>query len=251
MAGRIEKTVFISYRRTNLPWALFVYQNLTIHGYDVFFDYQSIDSGNFESVILDNIRARAHFIVILTPSALENCNKPDDWFRREIETAIDESRNIIPFMVENFDFGNQVVKNALTGQLKILSTYNGLPVQNAYVFEAMERLRNRFLNKTLSDVPKATLRVDAQKITEMQKAAANNAPLVYVEELAETPIEALDLSARVWSALRRTGITTVGEVLELLEKGENAVMTNRKFGIKSLDELRDKMREEGFLKDDS
>jgi hypothetical protein len=79
MTGRIEKTVFISYRRTNLPWALFVYQNLTIHGYDVFFDYQSIDSGNFESVILDNIRARANFIVILTPSALENCNKPGDW----------------------------------------------------------------------------------------------------------------------------------------------------------------------------
>lgn len=52
MPGRIEKTVFISYRRTNLPWALFVYQYLTIYGYDVFFDYQSIDSGDFESVIL-------------------------------------------------------------------------------------------------------------------------------------------------------------------------------------------------------
>ncbi|MEW6405427.1 MAG: toll/interleukin-1 receptor domain-containing protein [Chloroflexota bacterium] len=43
--GRIEKTVFISYRRTNLPWALFIYQNLTMHGYDVFFDYLSIDIG--------------------------------------------------------------------------------------------------------------------------------------------------------------------------------------------------------------
>jgi len=40
--GRIEKTVFISYRRTNLPWALCIYQDLTMHGYDVFFDYQSI-----------------------------------------------------------------------------------------------------------------------------------------------------------------------------------------------------------------
>ena len=39
---RIEKTVFISYRRTNKPWALFVYQNLTMHGYDVFFDYLKV-----------------------------------------------------------------------------------------------------------------------------------------------------------------------------------------------------------------
>ena len=32
MTGRIEKTVFISYRRTNMPWALAIYQNLTAHG---------------------------------------------------------------------------------------------------------------------------------------------------------------------------------------------------------------------------
>jgi len=38
-------------------------------------------------------------------------------------------------------------------------------------------------------------------------------------------------------------------VLELLEKGESAVMSIRNFGEKSLDELRDKMREKGFLKD--
>jgi len=249
--GRIEKTVFISYRRTNLPWALFVYQNLTMHGFDVFFDYQSIDSGNFESVILDNIRARAHFIIILTPSALENCNKTGDWLRREIETAIDENRNIIPFMVDNFDFGSQAVKNALTGKLKILSTYNGLPVHNAYVFEAMERLRNRFLNKALSDVPKSVLRVEARKITEMQKEAANNAPLVDIEkELADAPIEALDLSASTWNALSRSGIKTVGDVLNLLETDGSALNSIRNFEASSLDLLRQMMQEKGYLKDD-
>lgn len=250
MSGRVEKTVFISYRRTNLPWALFVYQDLTIHGYDVFFDYLSIDSGNFESVILDNIKTKAHFIIILTPSALDNCNKPDDWLRREIETAIDENRNIIPFMVEGFNFGSQAVKEALTGKLKILSNYNGLPVENAYVFEAMNRLRNRFLNIALSDVPKGTLQVNAQKITEMQKTAANNAPLVDIEVLVKTPIEALDLSAKTWNALRNSGIKTVGDVLYLLEKGESAVLSKRNFRPRSLDELRQMMQEKGFLKGD-
>ncbi len=66
-------------------------------------------------------------------------------------------------------------------------------------------------------------------------------------EAAETPIENLDLSVRVFNSLKRTGITTVGDVLDLLEKGEEAVMSIRNFGEKSLDELRQKMQEKGFL----
>ena len=68
-------------------------------------------------------------------------------------------------------------------------------------------------------------------------------------EMIETPIENLDLSVRVFNSLKRTGITTVGEVLELLDKGEEAVMSIRNFGEKSLDELRQKMREKGYLRD--
>jgi len=66
-------------------------------------------------------------------------------------------------------------------------------------------------------------------------------------EAADTPIENLDLSVRVFNSLKRTGITTVGDVLELLEKGNDAVMSIRNFGEKSLEELRQKMREKGFL----
>ncbi len=69
-------------------------------------------------------------------------------------------------------------------------------------------------------------------------------------EMIETPIENLDLSVRVFNSLKRTGITTVGEVLELLEKGEEAVMSIRNFGEKSLDELRQKMSEKGYLNDE-
>ena len=69
-------------------------------------------------------------------------------------------------------------------------------------------------------------------------------------EMIETPIENLDLSVRVFNSLKRTGITTVGEVLELLEKGDEAVMSIRNFGEKSLDELRAKMREKGYLEDE-
>ena len=69
-------------------------------------------------------------------------------------------------------------------------------------------------------------------------------------EMIETPIENLDLSVRVFNSLKRTGITTVGEVLELLEKGDEAVMSIRNFGEKSLEELRQKMSEKGYLTDE-
>ncbi len=70
-------------------------------------------------------------------------------------------------------------------------------------------------------------------------------------ETADMPIENLDLSVRVFNSLKRTGVTTVGDVIELLDKGEEAVMSIRNFGEKSLDELRQKMQEKGFLKEEN
>ncbi len=69
-------------------------------------------------------------------------------------------------------------------------------------------------------------------------------------EVYETPIENLDLSVRVFNSLKRAGIITVGEVLELLEKGEDAIMSIRNFGDKSLDELVEKMAEKGYISED-
>jgi len=69
-------------------------------------------------------------------------------------------------------------------------------------------------------------------------------------ETMDTPIENLDLSVRVFNSLKRAGISTVGDVLELLEKGEDAVMSIRNFGEKSLEELKEKMREKGYLQDE-
>ena len=69
-------------------------------------------------------------------------------------------------------------------------------------------------------------------------------------EIYETPIENLDLSVRVFNSLKRAGIITVGEVLELLEKGEDAIMSIRNFGEKSMDELVLQMTEKGYLDGD-
>lgn len=179
---RIENTVFISYRRTNIPWALAIFQDLTQHGYDAFFDFQGIASGDFEQVILENIRARAHFLVLLTPSALERCGDRGDWLRREIEAALQTRRNIVPLMLEGFTFTTPSIASQLTGQLSTLKQYNALHVPADFFAEAMGRLREKFLNVPLESVlhPASTF---ARQAAEAQKAAASIAPTVGPEEL--------------------------------------------------------------------
>lgn len=69
-------------------------------------------------------------------------------------------------------------------------------------------------------------------------------------EWYDTPIEQLDLSVRVFNSLKRTGITKVGEMLEMLERGEETMLAIRNFGEKSLDELKAQLRMKGFLNDE-
>lgn len=67
------------------------------------------------------------------------------------------------------------------------------------------------------------------------------------DEIVDIPIEELDLSVRVFNSLKRTGITTVREVMELNTKGDDALLSIRNFGVKSLTELKDKLEEHGYL----
>jgi hypothetical protein len=70
------------------------------------------------------------------------------------------------------------------------------------------------------------------------------------EETYNVPIESLDLRVRVFNALQRTGITTVGEVLELLDRGPDAMLAIRNFGERSLDELVNQLKQKGYLPTD-
>lgn len=59
-----------------------------------------------------------------------------------------------------------------------------------------------------------------------------------------TPIEDLNLSVRAYNCLKRSGLMTVGQVLE---KSEDELLSLRNFGRKSYDELKDRLIELGFL----
>ncbi len=67
---------------------------------------------------------------------------------------------------------------------------------------------------------------------------------ILTPERYNTPIEDLSLSVRAYNCLKRSGLMTVGQVLE---KSEDELLTLRNFGRKSYDELKARLNEGDFL----
>jgi parallel beta-helix repeat protein len=140
-----QKTVFISYRRTqSRHLAGRIAQILRVHGFDVFLDVDTIDSGDFGQIILNQIATRAHFILVISRGSLKRCKNPDDWLLREIQEAIRLGRNIVPVVDEGSDFFSEI--GMLPSELRdSISHKNTLPLNHFYFDSGMEKLQERFL----------------------------------------------------------------------------------------------------------
>ncbi len=79
--------------------------------------------------------------------------------------------------------------------------------------------------------------------TEQEQPQVANA-LAIPADIYDTPIEELDLSTRTYNCLKRADITKVGQVLEMDEK---ALLSVRNLGQKSMEEIRDKLIERGYI----
>ena len=139
-----EKTVFISYRRSaSRHLARSITLDLRAHGYDVFFDVDTLDNGAFDQIVLRQIALRAHFVLVLSRGSLERCAEEGDWLRREIEEALATGRNIVPILEAGFSFSSEA--KHLPESLSDLPRFNGIPLYPYYFDAAMETLRKRFL----------------------------------------------------------------------------------------------------------
>jgi tetratricopeptide (TPR) repeat protein len=119
-------------------------------------DVESIDAGQMDTIIFNQIAARPYFLVVLAPGSLDRCNQPGDWLRAEIEHAMDYDRIIIPLITSNFSFND--VLPLLTGKLEKLHRYQALNIPHDYFEAAMERLRTRYLkpvNLPVKQTPKS------------------------------------------------------------------------------------------------
>lgn len=136
--------IFISYRREGgFETADSINQRLQKAGYSVFLDLEQLNSGKFNEKLLGVIEGCEDFILVLPPNALNRCNDPQDWVRREVEHAIAKGKNIVPIMLRGFEWPDE---NSLPETLGDLPLYNGITASDHNLFEEnIERLKHKFL----------------------------------------------------------------------------------------------------------
>ena len=101
----VKKNIFISYRRdTGIDIAARVRDFFTSKGFNVFYDIYSMKLGEFDKQIIQHINSSDYFILILSSNALDRCCSEDDWVRMEIECALNNKIQIIPLILPQFKF---------------------------------------------------------------------------------------------------------------------------------------------------
>ena len=96
--------VFVSYRRSEAFTANLVAEKLRSLGYSVFFDVETLRSGNFNTQLYDVIQHCKDFVLVLPPNALDRCVSEEDWIRKEVCYAMECKKNIIPVLLRGFDW---------------------------------------------------------------------------------------------------------------------------------------------------
>lgn len=118
------------------------------------------------------------------------------------------------------------------------------PVDDEYL-KRLKELNDWYQNESMRLIGKPSFTPEHSKTLPNIHTALGSLTANY--DSRDTPIEQLDLSLRTFNALKRTNITTVGEVLDMLERGTDAMLAIRNFGDKSLEELLTKLAEKGHV----
>jgi hypothetical protein len=139
----MSEQIFISYRRTGGDVsAKLICEALKNHGFSVFYDFDSLHGGFFDTRIIDAIEHCTDVVLVLPPNALDRCTNHDDWVRQEITTALRHGKNIVPVMLPDFKF-----PKTLPREIAEISRINAVPFSMPF-FDAMittiiERLKSQ------------------------------------------------------------------------------------------------------------
>ena len=124
--------IFISYRREGgEDFAKHLHDILAGRGYSVFFDTDTLRSGDFNVELFDRIGECTDFIIVLSPNALDRCVNEKDWVRQELACALREGKNIVPIRSAKFHFPEELPED-----IDAIRKQNGVSINNE-LFDAM------------------------------------------------------------------------------------------------------------------
>ncbi|XP_012272806.1 sterile alpha and TIR motif-containing protein 1 isoform X3 [Orussus abietinus] len=136
--------VFVSYRRSNgSQLASLLKVHLQLRGFSVFIDVERLEAGKFDNNLLQSIKQARHFLLVLTPKALERCiqdSECKDWVHREIVAALQSQCNIIP-IIDNFQWPEP---EELPEDMRAVCHFNGVRWIHDYQDACVDKLE-RFM----------------------------------------------------------------------------------------------------------
>lgn len=137
--------LFLSYRREGgFATARLLYEHLKSLGLNPFFDLEELRSGPFNTKLYSNIEESSNFIPVLSKNALDRCVNEGDWLRIEIAHAIKNKKNIVPVMLEEFEW-----PESLPSDIKDLVNYNGIRISKEYFDASVLKLVSLLKDVTL------------------------------------------------------------------------------------------------------
>uniref|UniRef100_UPI00398E4AB4 NAD(+) hydrolase SARM1 n=1 Tax=Pristiophorus japonicus TaxID=55135 RepID=UPI00398E4AB4 len=137
--------VFISYRRsTGSQLASLLKVHLQLRGLSVFIDVEKLEAGKFEDKLTQSLKNAAHFVLVLSPNALDRCmgdSEMRDWVHKEIVMAMNSSKNIVP-VAEDFTWPDP---SSLPEDMRGILKFNSIMWSHEYQDATIEKIL-RFLH---------------------------------------------------------------------------------------------------------
>lgn len=135
----MAEQIFISYRRVGGDvTAKLICESLKNRGYTVFYDFDSIHGGYFDSRILTAIEGCDDFVLVLPEGGLDRCQNENDWVRQEIVHALKHNKNIIPVMMPGFEFPKD-----LPSDIADIPRFNGVQFVMAHYESVITQIVDR------------------------------------------------------------------------------------------------------------
>ena len=154
--------IFISYRRVGgFETAQLLSDRLTKLGYRVFFDLDTMRSGDFSEQIYEVIEHCNDVVVIVNPGifdrAIEQQRKhvesgadgscppdPQDWVRLEVAYAFEKQKNVVPMFLRNATLPDA---SELPADIALLPKQNGCEASHEHFNSVVQRLQKNLRTK--------------------------------------------------------------------------------------------------------
>lgn len=158
-------TVYISYNPAkSVSVAQMLFNGLAQMGYDVYMDLEE----RVDSINLGQIAARAHFIIVLSPDALNAAGEKR--LSAEFDAALHHKRNILVIATRDTDVRTELA--GVTGTLKQVAQMPLLHIHAKHIHQVIHHLADDFLLKSPAGKLIPTPQKDLAFVKERQAAAS-------------------------------------------------------------------------------